>query len=311
MSEGIGYGMLIAVYMGDKTLFDGLYGYWQANATAGTLMTWKIPGGSGSATDADEDAAFALLQASKQWSGGSYATAATTMMGDIWSHDIDSGTLLPKGGSNYSSVNPTNPSYFAPAFYKEFAKVDSGHNWAGVVSAVYTALNGSLSGSNGLVPAWCTSNCTAVGTNGAATDGEYQYDSHRVPWRIGIDACWNSEAKAATYLSKIVGFFNTNSTTTGLSSLEDIYQTSGTKDTSNGANNSMSLIGCAGVGAMSVSSASSFADRAWQFLLEGQYTANPTFVTGVSGSVKPGYTYYNATVGVLTMLTMSGNLYAM
>ena len=313
VSEGIAYGMLIAVYMGDKALFDGLYGYWKANATAGSLMTWKIPGGTGSATDADEDAAFALLEASKQWTSGGYSP--TTMLGDIWSHDIDASSLLPTGGSNYGSTSSkvTNASYFAPAMYKEFAKVDSGHNWTGVVSAVYTAINGSISGSNGLIPAWCSSNCTTSGSNGATTDTEYQYDSHRIPWRIGTDACWNGESKAATYLSKLVGFFNGKAGTGGLSSLYDIYQTSGTADTTNGANNSMSLVGCMGVGAMSVSSTSGqggLAERAWQFLLEGQYCANYNFTNQV-GSTKPGYTYYNATVGLLTGLMLSGNFYPM
>ena len=314
VSEGIAYGMMIAVYMGDKALFDGLYGYWKANAVSGTtLMTWKIPGGSGSATDADEDAAFALLEASKQWSTGGYS--ATTMISDVWSHDIDAASLLPTGGSNYGSTSSkvTNASYFAPAMYKEFAKVDSGHNWTGVVNAVYTAINGGISGSNGLIPAWCSSNCTTSGSNGAATDTEYQYDSHRIPWRIGTDACWNGEAKAATYLSKLVGFFNGKAGTGGLSSLYDIYQTSGTADTSNGANNSMSLVGCMGAGAMSVSSTSGqggLAERAWQFLLEGQYCANYNFTHQV-GSTKPGYTYYNATVGLLTGLMLSGNFYPM
>jgi hypothetical protein len=233
------------------------------------------------------------------------------MISDVWTHDIDGTSLLPKGGSNYGSVNPTNPSYFAPAMYKEFSKVDTGHNWTGVVSAVYAALN-SLSGTvtGGLVPAWCTNNCTAAGTNGAATDGEYQYDSHRVPWRIGTDACWNGETRAATYLNAIVGFFSSASATAGLSSLADIYMTNGTKDANNSAPNSMSLIGCAGVGAMSVSSAASFRDRAWQFLLDGEYTDSPSFLGNISGS-KGGYTYYNATVGLLTMLTMSGNFYPM
>ncbi len=299
VSEGIGYGMMMAVYMGDKALFDGLYGYWNAHIATGTLMNWKIASGgstsgSGSATDADEDAAFALLEASKQWTSGGYS--ATTIISDIWSHDIDSGTSLPKGGSNYSSVNPTNPSYFAPAFYKEFAKVDTGHSWSSVVTAVYNALNSGVGNSvtGGLVPAWCTTNCTAVGSNGAATDGEYQYDSHRVPWRIGVDACWNSEAKAATYLSKIIGWFTSTSganvNSLGLSSLEDIYQTNGTKDTTNGANNSMSMIGCLGVGAMSISSTNGsggFAERAWQFVLEGEYSSNYTFTNG-QGSTKPG-----------------------
>ena len=51
VSEGIGYGMLIAVYVGDQTLFDGLWGYSQASGhvAVGTLMNWCVPsGGSGS-----------------------------------------------------------------------------------------------------------------------------------------------------------------------------------------------------------------------------------------------------------------------
>ena len=48
VSEGIGYGMLIAVAVGDQTLFDGLWGYSQAHTAAGTLMVWCVPGGSGS-----------------------------------------------------------------------------------------------------------------------------------------------------------------------------------------------------------------------------------------------------------------------
>ena len=31
----------------------------------------------------------------------------------------------------------------------------------------------------------------------------YQYDSHRIPWRIGLDYCWNGTAAAKTYLDKI------------------------------------------------------------------------------------------------------------
>jgi hypothetical protein len=80
VSEGIAYGMMIAVAMNDQTLFDSLYGTWKASATAGSLMTWCLGSGGGSvgtacatsggsATDADEDAAYALLMADKVWGG--------------------------------------------------------------------------------------------------------------------------------------------------------------------------------------------------------------------------------------------------
>ena len=39
----------------------------------------------------------------------------------------------------------------------------------------------------------------AVGSNGGTDDGIYQYDAHRVPWRLGLDACWNG-----THLGKHV-----------------------------------------------------------------------------------------------------------
>ena len=134
VSEGIGYGMLLSVYMGDKTLFDGLYSYWTSHSAGGNasmLMTWCIPAGAGScpatggsATDADEDVAFALVQAGKQW-GGTYANTAAMMIKQIFAVEIDGGSMVPKGGSNFNSTTPTNPSYFAPAYYRVFATVDT------------------------------------------------------------------------------------------------------------------------------------------------------------------------------------------
>jgi endo-1,4-beta-D-glucanase Y len=318
VSEGIGYGMMMAAYMGDKPLFDGLLGYWKAHPSGQSmLMTWKIngSGGNGSATDADEDVAFALQLARKQW-GSAYDSDASTILSQILANDVTSDNYL-KPGNSFGGKDMTNPSYFAPAFYKYFATVDTGNasRWNALVTNVYAQLN-SISGTNGLVPAWCSSNCTARGRNGLNYTDEqrYQYDSHRTPWRIGLDKCWNNDSNAATYLNKVVGFFAGASDTEGLSSIADIYEANGTVATgaSAYAYNSMSLLGCAGVGAMgsTASGAASFRDRVWLFLLGGQYTDNPTFKVGNS-STKPGYTYYNATVGLITAMTMSGNFYPM
>src|SRR5690349_10512805 len=206
--------MLISVYMNDKTTFDQLYGYWNNHLAAGKLMTWCIPAGGGScnaqgggsAIDADEDAAFALLQAAKKFNQSSYKTDAMTLIGNIWDSEIDKTSHLPTGGSNYgnsTSSRVTNPSYFAPGMYRAFMAAGDTHDWGSVITAVYGVLNGSLGGTNGLLPAWCSGNCTAAASNGAATDTIYQYDSHRIPWRVGVDYCWNgSTASAAmTYLN--------------------------------------------------------------------------------------------------------------
>jgi hypothetical protein len=140
----------------------------------------------------------------------------------------------------------------------------------------------------------------------------YQLDSHRTPWRIGVDQCWNNDANAKAYLNKVVGFFSTITENTGLSSLGDVYTSAGAINATSSIYNSMSLIGCVGVGAMgsAATGAASFRNRAWQYLLEGQYTANYAFKHGGTNWI-PMYNYHNATVGLLAMLTMTGNFYLM
>ncbi len=90
VSEGQGYGMLIAVYMAGhdpeaRDVFDGLYRYARAHPSALTpnLMAWaqdedcRHVGGDDSATDGDLDIAYALLLADRQWAakGPSTTTA--------------------------------------------------------------------------------------------------------------------------------------------------------------------------------------------------------------------------------------------
>jgi endo-1,4-beta-D-glucanase Y len=318
VSEGIAYGMLIAVNMNDQTLFDGLYGYWKGHKAAGSstagLMTWCIPAGSGScsasggsATDADEDTAFALLQAGKVW-GGSYKADAMALISDIWAKDIDKTSHLPTGGSNYATTSGsvTNASYFAPAYYRAFKTAGDTNDWDSVVTAVYGVIGGSLAGSNGLFPAWCTSNCTGVGSNGGANDGIYQYDSHRIPMRIGLDYCWNAEARARTYVNKTTAFFggNANAGLNGVGRIFDLYQLNGNSASGAGPN-SASIIGTAAVGAMASSSGTQpFLDDAYQAVFD---MVNRATLAPVDSAGKTPYSYYNATVGMLSLLMMTGN----
>src|SRR5690606_11701051 len=82
ISEGMGYGMLLAASFGDKAAFDSMWGFVQNNMSCSGLMSWIGDGGGcqGSATDGDADIAYALLLAGAQW-GGNYTSAGTTMIG--------------------------------------------------------------------------------------------------------------------------------------------------------------------------------------------------------------------------------------
>ena len=322
VSEGIAYGMLLAVNFNDKMTFDNLYSYWKSKAVSGTnLMNWCQPStgggngtacsaqGGGSATDADEDAAFALIQAGKVFGGGSYDSDAASLIKDIWSKDIDASAKLPTGGSNYSnsvSSKVTNPSYFAPAYYRIFATIDtdSSHDWKGVADNSLTAIN-KISNKYGLVPAWCSNSCAAAASNGASTDTIYQYDAHRVPMRVALDYCWNGTAAAQTYTMKNTTFFATNKAAgaNGIGFISDLYTLADPPDVGpNWAPNSSSAIGTAAVGAMA-SKNQQFLDDAYQAVFDA--TTRGTLAP-LSGTMTP-YSYYNATVGLLTLLIMTGN----
>jgi hypothetical protein len=131
----------------------------------------------------------------------------------------------------------------------------------------------------------------------------YQYDSHRIPWRIGLDYCWNGTAAAKTYLDKIVGFF-AGKASTGVGRVFDIYELSG-METSNAAVNSGSAIGTAAAGAMGTTQ-TAFMQDGWQLVLDLLNRGEIGDRLATSMSVKSGYSYFNATVGLLMLLTMSG-----
>ena len=140
-----------------------------------------------------------------------------------------------------------------------------------------------------------------VGGGSYTENNDYQYDAHRIPWRLGLDACWNSIPSAGTtFLTDSANYFNSIETASaggGVGNIVDKYSMSG--GVLGDANpNSMSAVGCAGVGAMAANNA--FMTNAYQFVLDGAYTADPK-------ARSTAYTYFNATVGLLTALTMSGN----
>jgi endo-1,4-beta-D-glucanase Y len=309
VSEGIGYGMLIGVFMNDQPMFDSLWSYAKSHNDGKGLMTWCIPSGSGScsgggsATDGDEDMAYALLMASKQWSGGSYASDATTLIGNIYTHEVSGNILLAGDGFGSSGPNELDPSYFAPSYYRAFAKVDSGHNWMGVLDESYTIL-AAASGSDGLVPNWVSQN----GSGTAAVDSThgiyFGYDACRIPFRIGIDYCLNGESRAQTYAGLLSGFFGSKATATSLSQIVDGYTTSGGAPPYMTYPAGMAFLGPAGVGAMAAGDGATMLRDLTYKTVVAETTSNAMKVSGT-------FTYFHASWGVLSMMAMSGNFWDM
>ena len=309
VSEGIGYGMLLAVYMNDQALFDDLWKYqllWPNDRTG--LMDWYINAagtlrlGTGPATDADEDMAFALVMASRQWGGkgslaGNYLDVAKDLIGKIWNNEIYQSKLLKPG--SWGDWSTVNISYFAPAYYRVFDAVDSDatHDWPAVIQTVYDTITNTLNASNknqgnGLVPAWVTSdgvpNAGALGP-GQSAPTNYQYDSCRTPFRIALDWCWFGDTRARDYAAKTSSFF----AAIGAANIADGYALDGTPAPQHPGQRSAAFIGPAGVGAMTSS--------AYQTLVNQSYGA----IAG--GNALAGGAYYEGSWTALSLLMMTGN----
>src|SRR5690606_30283394 len=158
VSEGIAYGMLIAVMMDDQALFDDFWNYARCFLNKSGLMDWYIsPDGSaalgvGAATDADEDMAWALVMAERQWGGkgacpDTYSDSAKRLIDAIYKTEVDHDKwpdmLLP--GDDWRGQDVFNPSYFAPNQYRIFGEVSGNRDgWQRVIDEGYRVLNRSL-----------------------------------------------------------------------------------------------------------------------------------------------------------------------
>ncbi|MEO5769594.1 MAG: glycosyl hydrolase family 8 [Polyangia bacterium] len=317
VSEGIAYGMLIAVYMADQALFDDLWKYEQSWLDKNGLMDWYINAAgttrldSGAATDADEDMAFALLMADRQWGGmGSlaktYLQHAKEQITKIWNNEVFQSKYL-KPGDTWGDASTINVSYFAPYYYRLFAKVDTANtsNWNALLQTSYDTLARSLNTangnqSNGLVPAWCDADGKPNG--GAFLTGSptnYQYDSCRTPFRFGMDWCLFGDTRAKDYVAKTTTFFSG----IGATSIVDGYDLNGTprpefqKDTLSRIQ-SAAFVGPAGVGAMG---AVGMSGAPYQTFVDQSYSAIATRQLVVGGL------YYDSSWTVLSLLMMTAN----
>jgi len=294
-SEAMGYGMMIAAAMGDKTAFDKFHGYVKSNGGSGSgLMTWKN-GGSGSASDGDIDIAFALLMANVQWPSGGYKAAGDSMAAAILSQDLVDNIV--RGGSSFKDA-PFNPSYFAPAAFRKF-----GSGFSTAVTENYKLVTANVTGTTSGVPTdWANPSTGAPSGPGSAqvtseiTDGNngaMGYDSARVPWRLGLDACLGGGNTTA--LKAIVDFFSAKYDSGASIDLMKAgwYKTSGQPHTAS-KDLQGSYIGPIGAGGMAMGN-NAMRDRSFRAILD------------ILESGDFNHTYFPSTVGLLTALMMSGN----
>ncbi len=236
VSEGIGYGMLLALYADDQQTFDLIYKAGK-EFSLNYCQGWRKPanGGtteSGSATDADEDIAIALVFADKLVKEGvwdppsniNYAGDAQSAINCVWG-SMDNGKLCPGNGW----CPGFNVGYFAPAWYRIFKdySTNPSHNWQLAIDESYKLIahTNNTGYSLGMVPDWSSSNGTpgGGGYNTYRSGQAFFKDAIRVLWRIATDAIWFNEPKAKTFLTNSLNFINVK----GGPSAANFYQLNG------------------------------------------------------------------------------------
>jgi endo-1,4-beta-D-glucanase Y len=301
VSEGIGYGMLLSAYMADKTLFDGLWLYYKDNVNGNGVMNWKINGCSGTngqngATDAELDAAFALIVADYQWTSAgtiNYKNDAKTLIAAIKSHEVEANTFVLKPGDAFGGSTLTNPSYFSPGYYRAFGSFTNDTSfWNSVASKAYSVINSNLTQNNavgGLVSDWCdaSGNYSSQAGNYANQGKGYTYDAARTPWRITVDYLWYGTTDAKTYSKKSSDFVRL--TLGGTANIKDGYNQNGTLS---GQWHNATFVGafaCAAMGG------------------DDQAHLNASY-TDLKNLNEPD-SYFNHTLKTLYLLALTGNFY--
>ncbi len=228
VSEGIGYGMLLALINNDQDNFNKIFEGANNNMWRGrSYGCWSWANGGcvqgGAATDADLDIALALVFADKLqekglWNsynknGVTYKSRAMELIGSIRETMVSGDILLPGDSWGGDGINNINPSYFSTAAMRVFNQYQTTYDYTAVINKCYTILESTANYNKGQAPDWCNA-------SGGPTGKYYgmSIEAIRVPWRIGLDAIWFNNSRAIQYCK------NTKNTLTNYQSEEVFSQ---------------------------------------------------------------------------------------
>jgi endo-1,4-beta-D-glucanase Y len=249
-TEGMSYGMMIAVQLDKKDIFDRLWRwavkYMQhQEGTHEGYFAWscKIDGtrnSQGPASDGELYYVTSLIFASNRWgndTGINYLAEAQRILNcsmqkigmDNVSPFININEKLitftpdPMGGSY------TDPSYHLPAFYEVWAKyANDGRSkfWKECAAKSREYLHKSIHPETGLNPDYNNYDGSLRGSRGIIGDA-FRFDSWRVPMNIALDYSWSCADREwqQNYANTIQNFLYAQ----GLETFVDQYNVDGTK----------------------------------------------------------------------------------
>lgn len=222
VSEGQAYAMLVAVALGDQATFTRVWSWAQTQLlrSDGTL-SWRWQDGQvvdeSSASDADLDAARALVLAGQLFDDPVLTTAGTTLgdaVLDVETVQTDLGRIMVAG--NWATIEPYayNPSYASPAAVDVLAEASPDRRWTELAEGTRRITARVLANAD-LPPDWAQIHRDGrvdpmPGAAGRGNDGvRYGYDATRMPLRYA-ESCTPEDVALAARLGTALARFAGN-----------------------------------------------------------------------------------------------------
>lgn len=220
-SEGQAYAMLRAVWSGDRSTFDDVWRWTREHLQVRgyALLAWRWKDrvlDRNAATDADQDAALALVLASRRFGDARYLEDARRILADVWAHEVvrAGDRYLPTGG-NWAPAerHPTiHVAYLSPYAYEVFAEVDPARPWRELVRASYDVLRFLYFEKGLALPPeriWVDPRTGALLLErpGASEPPQaFGYDAVPIFWRVALDARWFGRRGEADLRERMLAF---------------------------------------------------------------------------------------------------------
>jgi len=313
-TEGMSYGMMIAVQLNKKEEFDRLWKWAKTymqhqEGQSENFFAWHCkPNGekisSNSASDGEEWFVMALFFASARWGNGeeiyNYENEAQKILDAMHSKAEESDdssvvtnmfnkkekqvVFVPSGAAD----DFTDPSYHLPHFYELWARWADKENqfWYDAADTSRQLLKRAVHPATGLAPDYSNFDGTPIDAPWGGGHDNFQYDAWRVAMNVAMDYVWfANDDWAVTQSNRLLDFFHSR----GIGKYEGTYTLDGKviqQDHSKGLV-AMNAVACI---------ASTYENRV-EFIEEFWNTPVPT----------GKYRYYNGLLYMLGMLNVSGN----
>jgi oligosaccharide reducing-end xylanase len=242
-SEGISYGMMIAVQMDKKSEFDAIWNWAMnymyvsdpAHPSEG-YFSWSLkrdgtPNSETPAPDGEEYMVMALYFASGRWGNGvgiyNYRAWADKILTAIRHHPSKTGPTkfgqrtvhsmvnedhkMIRFVPNFGKVDFTDPSYHLPAFYDLWAIFGPEADrqfWAAAADTSREFFQRVTHPKTGLAPDYANFDATPYSTQFNQRSGNFSFDARRTQMNWAVDWSWWAKDKRQQELSnRLQAFF--------------------------------------------------------------------------------------------------------